>query len=263
LVAPLLILAGCADVTIQGPDWTWDGAVDDARSTDYSAEAVFRYPVAAAETLSLAGVAGSVEIVGIADASGIVVEGVRRVRSDSEPDARAHLPELGVDVWASGGTLFVQTRRPTLNHGRAYEVEYRIQVPSGTDLTVTHVSGPVEVRSVNGDVQVHAVAGALKLLDLRANVEAVVVTGAVNAAVTLPREGIVELRNNTGDIRLSVPTETSATLRAATTTGAVRVVGVALTDEDPRAGVLKAIMGDGEGTIRLETVIGDITVQGN
>ncbi|MEJ2206384.1 MAG: DUF4097 family beta strand repeat-containing protein [Gemmatimonadota bacterium] len=72
----------------------------------------------------------------------------------------------------------------------------------------------------------------------------------------------MELRSSTGNIHLSLPTETSASLRAATVSGAVHVVDVDLTDEDPRAAVLKAIMGGGDGTIRLETALGDITVQG-
>jgi hypothetical protein len=261
-VVTLPILAGCADVDIHGPDWTWDGDLGEVRNTDHAAQAPFRYPAAAAETLSLRGVAGSVEIVGSADASGIMVEGLRRVRSDSELDAQAHLPSLTVDVWSSGGTLFVETRRPAVNHGRAYEVEYRIEVPTGTNLTVVHVSGPVEIRSVSRDVQVDAVAGALTLLNLTARVQATVVTGSVDASVALPPNGLVELRSSTGNIHLSLPTETSASLRAATVSGAVHVVDVELTDEDPRAAVLKAIMGGGDGTIRLETALGDITVQG-
>lgn len=262
-VTTLLIMIGCADVDIHGPDWTWDGDLGEVRNTDHVAQVPFRYPAAAAHTLSLIGVAGSVEIVGVADASGILVEGVRRVRSDSPSDAQAHLPSLTVDVWESGDTLFVQTRRPPLNHGRAYEVEYRIEVPSGTNLTVVHVSGPVEIRSVGGDVQVDAVAGPLTLLDLTASVQATVVTGSVDASVALPPKGLVELRSSTGDIRLRLPTQTSASLRASTTSGAVHVVDVDLNDEDPRPSVLKAIMGGGDGTIRLQTVLGDITVQGH
>jgi hypothetical protein len=257
-----LVLSGCADVDIHGPDWTWDDGFLEARNTDYAAQASFRFPAPAAETLSLEGVAGSIEIVGSSDADGIVVEGVRRVRSHSTADARRHLDDLLVDVSDSGGTVFVETRQPASTRGRAYEVEYRIEVPVGTSVNVTHVAGPVEIRSVSGDAGVDAVAGMVRLIDLTGNVWASVVAGGVDASVSVPPDGLVELRSNAGDIHLTLPTETSASLRAVAMSGAVHVVDLTLVDQDPRASVLRATMAGGDGTIRLESVAGDITVQG-
>lgn len=261
-VVTLLVPAGCGDVDIHMPDVTWDGDFGEVSNTDYEAQTPFRYEFGASGTLSLSGVAGTVEIVGSSDASGIVVEGVRRVRSDSRLDARAHLSDLRVDVRESAGTLFVQTRQPRASHGRVYEVEYRIEVPSGSNLSVVQTSGPIEIRSVHGDVGVTGVAGTVTLSDLTANVRASVVAGAVDASVALPPNGVVEIRNSSGDIRLSVPTETSASLSAATATGAVRLVDLTVIDQDPRVSVLRGTMSDGDGTIRLETVSGDITIQG-
>jgi hypothetical protein len=261
-VATLLFLAGCGDVDIHMPDVTWDGDFGEVSNTDHEAQAPFRYEFGASGTLSLSGVAGTVEIVGSSDAPGIVVEGVRRVRSDSRLDARTHLSDLRVEVRESAGTLFVQTRQPMASRGRVYEVEYRIEVPSGSNLSVVQASGPIEIRSVHGDVGVTGVAGTVTLVDLTANVRASVVAGSVDASVALLPNGVVELRNSSGDIRLSVPTETSASLSAATTMGAVRLVDLTVVDQDPRASVLRGTMADGDGTIRLETISGDITIQG-
>jgi hypothetical protein len=257
------MLGGCEEVDIHVPGWSWDGDFGEVWNTDHHAEATFRQVVPPADRVSLIGVAGSVEIVGRPDAAGIVVEGVRRVRSYSDADAQEHLPDLAVRFREAGGTLFVETRQPAFNHGRAFEVEYRVEVPSGTDLTLVHVSGPIEIRSVSGDVDVQAAAGPVALSDMTANVRAVVASGDVDASVALPRGGLVELQTGSGDIRLSLPAETSASLRAATSSGAVHVIDLALIDQDPRAAVLRAIMADGDGTIRLDTASGDITLQGH
>lgn len=262
-ITTAMILAGCGELEIYGPDWSWDGDFGGVWNTDHHAEATFRQVAAPAERVALTGVAGSVEIVGRADAPGILVEGIRRVRSYSRADAQEHLPDLEVGFRESGGTLFVETRQPAFNHGRAYEVEYRIEVPSSTDLTLVHVSGPVEVRSVSGDVDVEAVVGPVALSDLTANVRATLASGDVDASVALPPGGLVELQTGSGDIRLTVPSETSASLTAATTSGVVHVVDLVLSDQDPRPAVLRAIMADGNGTIRLDTASGDITVRGH
>lgn len=261
-VVTLPVLAGCGDVDIHMPDVTWDGDFGEVSNTDYEAQTPFRYEFGVSGTLSLSGVAGTIEIVGSSDASGIVVEGVRRVRSDSRIDARAHLSDLRVDVRESAGTLSVRTRQPNANRGRVYEVEYRIEVPSGSNLSVVQTSGPIEIRSLHGDVGVTGVSGTVTLLDLTANVRATVVAGFVDASVALPPDGVVELRNSSGDIRLSVPTQTSASLSAATTAGAVRLVDLTVVDQDPRASVLRGTLAAGDGTIHLETVSGDITIQG-
>ncbi len=262
-ITTAMILAGCGELEIYGPDWSWDGDFGGVWNTDHYAEATFRQVAAPAERVALTGVAGSVEIVGRADAPGILVEGIRRVRSHSRSDAREHLPDLDVEFRESGGTLFVETRQPAFNHGRAYEVEYRIEVPTGTDLTLVHVSGAVEVRSVSGDVDVEVVVGPVALSDITADVRAVAASGDVDASVELPPGGLVELQTGSGDIRLSVPLETSARLTAATTSGAVHVVDLVLSDQDPRPAVLRAVMADGDGTIRLDTASGDITVRGH
>jgi hypothetical protein len=256
-------LAACGDVEIQAPDWPGDGDLfGEVKNTNFSAEASFAYTLAAAPTLSLSGVAGSVEIVGSSSSTSVVVEGVRRVRSESSADADRHLADLQVDLWESDGTLFVETRRPSVNRGRAYEVDYRITVPEGTNLRIKQASGPVEVRSVQGDVDIALAAGGVTLESLAANVRTTVMAGEIQASLAVPAGGHVELLSTTGNISLSIPAATSASLRAITTTGDVQLVGLSLDDEDSRRSVFRGTMGGGNGTIRLETVAGDITING-
>lgn len=253
-----LAVAGCADIDINGPGSGW-GRV---RNTDYAAEKQFRQEIGAAATLSLSGVAGQVEITGSVNAGGIVVEASLRVRSHSTADARAHLADLAVDVRESGSTAFVGTRQPDRSGGRKYEVDYRIQVPDWTNLIVVQAAGPVEIRSVSGAVGLDLAAGGVTLFDLTGNVRAAVAAGSLDASVALLPQGHVELRIAAGSIVLNVPRQTSASLRAVAAAGTIGLVDLVLVDQDPRASVLQATMGGGDGTISLETGAGDITVKG-
>lgn len=253
-----LAVAGCADIDINGPDSGWGGVWN----TDYAAEKQFRQEIGAAATLSLTGVAGQVEITGSVNAGGIVVEATLRVRSHSTEDARAHLAELAVDIRESGNSAFVKTRQPDRSGGRKYEVDYRIQVPDWTNLTVVQAAGPIQIRSVSGTVGLDLAAGAVTLSDLTGNLRAAVAAGSVDASVALLPQGHVELRVAAGSIVLNVPRQTSAWLRAVAAAGTIGVVDLVLVDEDPRASVLEATMGGGDGTIRLEAAAGDITVKG-
>jgi DUF4097 and DUF4098 domain-containing protein YvlB len=141
-------------------------------------------------------------------------------------------------------------------------VDYRIQVPDRTNLIVAQAAGPVEIRSVSGTVDLDLAAGGATLYDLTGNIRAAVAAGSLDATVALLPRGQVELRVATGSIVLSVPRQTSTWLRATAAAGTIRVVDLALVDQDPRASVLEASLGGGDGTIRLETAAGDITVKG-
>ena len=257
----ILALGGCGDVEINGPDWKWDGDFTWVQNTDFSAQATFRYSIAAKATLSLTATGGSIEIVGDPSANSITVEGVRRVRSESISDARARLDDLQVQLSESSAALEVRTLQPQRTQGRRYEVDYRIALPDDTDLTIQQVSGPIAVSTLRGDVGIHSVSGSVRLDELESSVRAVLAAGDIDASLILPVNGVVDLTNNAGGISLSIPKETSASLQATTVVGAVRVEGLDLTDEDPRPLVLVCTMSDGDGTIRLATVTGDITVK--
>ena len=95
------------------------------------------------------------------------------------------------------------------------------------------------------------------------DVRASVIAGGINASLEVRPDGVVELLNSAGDISLSIPVETSASLRAVAVTGVVRLLGLSSNDEDPRPSVFRGKLSAGDGTIRLETVAGDITVRGN
>lgn len=222
-LSSISLLVGCTDVDIHSPDWDWDDDFPNGLDQRAIAQASFTFGPMSGETLSLIGIGGSVEVVGSPTASGMVVEGIRRVRSESEADAQEHLADLQVNIIEADGTVFIETVQPKMSWGRAYEIDYRITVPQEVALVLRLVGGPIDVRSVQGDLDI----------------------GGVSCDVTL---GILKT--------------TSAMLRASTMTGSVRLVNLELTDGHSSRFAVQGRLNGGEGTIRLNTMTGDITVRG-
>jgi hypothetical protein len=217
---------GCTDLDIHTAA-VWDPDALEVRNRDFSARAPFsmQFDGAALTTLSLTAVAGTVDIVD-GEGTEVSIEGVRRVRSDSQLDADRSLETLDVDVSQSDATLHVATRQPRETAGRGYEVDYRIVVPSGFDLFVE------------------------------------LVAGKIRASVVMGENGVVDFVNVAGDIELEIPTSTSASLRADVVAGTIHVSNLALDDQDPRAGVVRGALGSGGGSIMLSTVAGNVTLKG-
>jgi DUF4097 and DUF4098 domain-containing protein YvlB len=194
--------------------------------------------------------------------STIRIEGTRRVRSESEADARRHLDGLLVDVREGNETVFVETSQPGKNRGRVYQVEYRITVPLGTKVTVLAGAGPVDVRSVGGDVEVDVGSGTVTLDGTTGNVRATGAAGEIRASLSLSPGGTVELALGAGPITLDIPKSTSAKLRAATGAGLIRLLNLDLKDEDSRPLVFRGTMADGKGVVDLRSGAGVVTIRG-
>ncbi len=88
------------------------------------------------------------------------------------------------------------------------------------------------------------------------------VTGSIDAFVTLPLDAWLRLRVATGPIALSIPRETSAVLRSSVGTGTLSFAGLDIVDRDARDNVVLCTLGAGEGEIDLSSVTGSVSVTG-
>ena len=263
LVAWSLAVAGCGDVSIEGPDWCGSDGFCEPSTPAYQAQKSFDIRAAVQPELSLIGVAGSIEILGVASAGEIVIEGTRQVWSHSTNDAQIGLDGLKVEARESGETLFVETKQPSSSRGRTYQVHYRLSIPESVGLTLEQGAGRVEVRSVRADVEVQAAAGTIALEDLHGNVRVRAAAGEIEVSTEVQPRGVVDLGTGAGAIRLSIPRETSAWLEAASAAGQVNIVDLSVDDLDPRSSAVRGKLGDGNGTIRVHTAAGNITISGN
>lgn len=143
------------------------------------------------------------------------------------------------------------------------------------DISLSDGSGSVKVMTTSGDVaislsasdvSVETVSGDVELeLESFDSVKASAVSGELEIEGNLNLGGSIESRTVSGDIdlRLADPVNANVDVR----TGPGGEIDNELTDEEPRSMLpgsmeLQTIMGDGSGSIRINTVSGEIRLDG-
>lgn len=180
-----------------------------------------------------------------------------------------------------------------------WSVDYDVQVPRATELTVAAVNGEVAIRELSGDVSVEAVNGEIAISDVTGDVSAKAVNGeiaisrvsgdisaeTVNGSVEL--EGVsgnvegtavnglievtlvgdrlagdgVDLKTVNGPVDLRMPRSFSAQLELDTVTGGMDVdFPIAISGKVGRR--ISATLGGGGPLVRVETSAGAIRIDG-
>jgi DUF4097 and DUF4098 domain-containing protein YvlB len=154
-----------------------------------------------------------------------------------------------------------------------------------TRLDIGTLSGDVDVRTVNGDVQIKSVSGDVQVSDFKGDFEAETVSGSIvlrNAIGryvrshttsgdlvyegTIDPSGRYELSTHSGDIRLGIPSNSSAQLSIATWSGTIDSdFPITLRPGEHGIGSAQAKrftfeIGGGDARITAETFSGDITI---
>jgi DUF4097 and DUF4098 domain-containing protein YvlB len=134
------------------------GARLDARFGTEFTETVSRtFPAAGPVTLNLSNESGDVVITG-GPGSEVRVEAVKRVRQQSEPDARTLLQKFLVNITERNGVVEVRTEFPP-EGGWAGGVDYTITLPSSANVAVRIDRGDLQLANVRGEVRASTVSG--------------------------------------------------------------------------------------------------------
>lgn len=237
---------------------------DNVRNTDFEVTEPFLFELEVKQhtRLRLEAVNGVIEIAGESGATSVTISGERRVGSESQSDAEAHLDDLEVRVADLGGEVLVETKQPSDSQGRNYVVDFTITLPIDFEVLVDHVNGGIHVDSLHNRVSVNNVNGEIILDDIAGSCDVDLVNGQIDGEVTLPEDGTLDLSTVNGNVALAVPTTTSAVLSARVTNGNIAVSNLVLENVVRTNTSLQATLGDQKGTISLRTVNGNINLRG-
>jgi hypothetical protein len=237
---------------------------DNVSNTDFVAADSFSFEVEIGvhTRLSLEGINGNITITGLSGANSIIIEGERRVGSESTQDAEEHLQELEVSVTDMQSYVRVRTIQPDHSHGRSYVVDYTITLPQELEVVVANVNGIIVIDSASNSVTVANVNGQITLDEIFGSTSVQLVNGQIQAEVTLPADGVIGMSTVNGGIGLGIPQNTSAEFAAAVVNGTITISDLILKNPTSTANSLTGTLGDGQGTISLSTVNGTISVSG-
>lgn len=211
----------------------------------------------------LEAVRGDIEIEGQVDANSVIVTAEKRVGSDSLEDAEEHINELEILVTDQIDKFLIQTLQPQNPQGRKYVVDYYITLPSNLEIEVTLTNGDIGVLDVQNSVMVDAVNGDVFLSNIFGNAIVDLTNGSINSTMTLPSNGEIRMSTDNGNLDLSIPTSTSAEFSATVDgIGEISVTNLDITYSLNTQKSLIGTLGDGEGSITLSTVNGNVEVLG-
>lgn len=233
-------------------------------NTDHEVQEQFAmaFPIDNHSRFTLDAINGNVEITGAADTDSIRISGIRKVGSESEADAREHLADLQVKVDDLGNELVVQTDQPSNSRGRSYVINYQVILPRSQIVDVDNINGNIVVLNIDANVTADNTNGNVVAENISGNLSIDLTNGNVTAEVSLILGGVVDMDNVNGTIALRIPTSTSAQLSANVVNGNISTTNLQLQDMEQATRSLRARLGDGNGTIDLDTVNGGISLTG-
>ncbi len=233
-------------------------------NTNFVAKASFQYEVNVQNHTQVRfdAINGKVEIFGSASATAVTITGERRVGSESTADAEEYLQKLEVRVTETASIIFVETIQPDKSHGRNFVVDYKITLPENLELNADNINGNMTIENIKNDVDAGNINGIIDLKDITGNVSANVVNGFVRAKVTMPQNGSIDLGTVNGNIELEIPQSTSADFSANVTNGAIQVSNLTLQNPVATTRSLRGTLGSGGGTIKTNTINGNINTSG-
>ena len=173
---------------------------------------------------------GSVEIINVngpivveaATGPQVEIRATRVARAKSDEEAKELLKNVEIKEDVAPGRVAIQTvTRTGMSFGRrSVNVEYRLRVPAGLQVSVKTENGGIGLHDVNGTIAATTTNGGVRGTNLSGAVSAHIVNGGI--VMDLARgAGPVELESVNGGIRLDIPTDLNADVEASAVNGGV------------------------------------------
>jgi DUF4097 and DUF4098 domain-containing protein YvlB len=125
------------------------------------------------------------------------------------------------------------------------------------------VSGDLRVSGASGDVSVETVSGSVIVrAQTVTEFEAASVSGDIDFEGALAANGRMDVESMSGDVRITLPADTSARVTAEVFSGDLdNTFGLAVEDEDGPGSTMHGKIGSGSASIEIESFSGDVELR--
>ena len=215
----------------------------------------------------------------------------RSVKVEDKAKAEDLMKELRADVEVRDGRIDILSRFPRRREtiaiwdilGRkvaSLQINYYVQVPNETNLTVETTNGDVRVHGVRGQVEANTTNGGISAGDVQGGVKLVTTNGEIeltgiagdatahttNGSVVAevrsvsPRGGI-ELETTNGNVQTYFPSDLKATVEATTTNGRVSTAYPITSQGVMTSKSIRGTINGGGAKISLATTNGNVEMR--
>lgn len=222
----------------------------------------YTLPTAGISEFALKGISGNVQITGTEESDSVEIWGKRLVRSGSDEDAELHLAQLNVHIETYDSEIGVETRQPKESNGRSYEVEYNVRLPKTLKVIMENVNGQVVIRNMANETSAALVNGGLHVETKKGGCQASVVNGSIYGEVSLLDEEQCSLNSVNGNITLVLPNSSSCRIDASVVNGDIVITHLDIHSLATSKTSVSGIVGEGDATVRVQTVNGNVELIG-
>lgn len=172
-----------------GEDWGWDWDMpvhkDESIHKDFSVAAVEGH-----RGIEVDNIFGSIEVSGDGSGDGVRMDIDKTVHAESNQALERAEKNVTLDIEQESGSLNIAVKYPSRcawgdcwnwdDHTYAVEMNFRLQVPHDSDLTLKTVNGQeINVRDVNGTFSISNVNGEITMDDIAGSGSARTVNGPI------------------------------------------------------------------------------------
>jgi DUF4097 and DUF4098 domain-containing protein YvlB len=219
------------------------------------------YPLSPNGRVELNNLSGPVHITGW-DRNEVKVDAVKRAWKQERMD------ETRIEINSQPDSIYIHTEYPGHDHNftddshdNPASVEYTLTVPRHARLDeIKLVNGSLDIQDVAGDVRANSVNGKLHVQNLQGRTELNTVNGELDASVS-QMPSAVDLSAVNGTLRLTLPSDAKADLKASTLSGEIsNNFGLPVHHHQFVGHSLNAELGGGGAHVKLSNVNGKIEI---
>lgn len=258
LLALCLSLVGsrCSDLSVDPLDNRSSFDFEATESQEFHLSALGSY------NLQLEGINGNIVLSGSSQSDSVIIICEKKVLSDSREDAREHLNDVNISVQIVDNTFSVKTIHPQEATLRTYAVDYLITVPVHFEIEIQLTNGSVQIDSIQNRIDITNINGDITLNEVAGNTVVKTMNGNIISKQIVPLNCLINHLVINGNINLSIPENSSAEISASLTNGIIEIENLSpqMISVSPQS--YQGILGNGDGSIILETINGTITIEG-
>jgi len=183
-----------------------------------------------------------------------------RIVAVKQAQSQTLLDQVSVLIEPTRCGLSLHSKGP--RHG-FWEVEYLITVPAGTEIEVTQAAGDVHLKGVVGTAAIELALGEVEVAGFVGPVLTIGV-GAGGVRVVDAEAETIEIEVGTGDVEIQLLEQASYRVVAEAGIGAVSVGPFPGFDTVEASGLavdVDATLGQGEGSLAIEVLVGEVHVR--
>ncbi len=173
-----------------------------------------------------------------------------------------YLDLIEIEIDSTPARLSIETKYPRGRKESNVSVTYELMVPKHAVLDAIHtVNGSIDISGVEGEIKINTVNGSAEIDGSKSELDAETVNGRITAKwADFPKQGDVNLRTVNGGLKLHLPDNANADVKASSMNGSIRADFPITVQGRFVSRSLSGRIGAGGTSIDLETVNGSIDI---